>query len=445
MRYDVIVIGGGPAGLITAATAKKNYPEKSVAIIKKEPVGMIPCGIPYIFGTLGGTEKNVLPTKGVENLGVQVLVDEVVDVNPDKKIVKTKNSEYEYDKLVLATGSEPVIPPIPGADLEGVFCISKYKDYLDKLYENLKNAENVVVVGGGFIGVEVTDEIRKMGKKVTIIEIMDHLIPAAFDEEFGKMAQEVLESHGVRVLTSTKVEKIEGNEKVEKVITNNGEIKADVVILSTGYKPRVELAKEIGLKLGDSGAIVTDEYMRTSVKDIFAVGDCVEHLCFFTRKSARIMLASTATFDARIAGANLFKLKVLRTNHGTLAVFSTSIEGLTLASAGCNEKMIREEGFDVVIGEAKVPDRHPGSIPDASTITLKLVFSRESGHLLGGQIAGGKSVGEMVNAISLAIQNRLTATELATMQIGTHPLLTSAPTAYPIVSAAENALMKMRK
>ncbi len=445
MKYDVIVIGGGPAGLITAATAKKNYPEKSVAIIKKEPVGMIPCGIPYTFGTLGGTEKNILPTKGVENLGVKVIVDEVVDVDPEKKIVKTRDSEFEYDKLVLATGSEPVVPPIPGVDLDGVFYISKYKDYLDKLYEKLQDVENVVVVGGGFIGVEVTDEIRKMGKKVTIIEIMDHLIPAAFDEEFGKMAQEVLESNGVKVMTSTKVERIEGSGKVEKVVTNNGEIKAEVVILSTGYKPRVELAKKIGLKLGESGAIVTDEYMRTSVKDIFAVGDCVEHLCFFTRKPAKIMLASTATFDARVAGANLFKLKVLRTNQGTLGVFSTSIEGLTLASAGCNEKMIREEGFDVVVGEAKVPDRHPGSIPDASTITLKLVFSRESGHILGGQMAGGKSVGEIVNIISLAIQSRLTATELATMQIGTHPLLTSAPTMYPIVSAAENALMKMRK
>ena len=444
MKYNVIVVGGGPAGVIAAATARKNYPEKSVAIIKKEPVGMIPCGIPYTFGTLGGTEKNILSTKGVENLGVQVIVDEVVNVDPEKKVVETKDSEYEYDKLILATGSEPVVPPISGIDLDGVFYISKYKDYLGKLHKKLQGVENVVVVGGGFIGVEVTDEIRKMGKKVTIIEIMDHLIPMAFDEEFGKMVQEVLESHGVKVMTSTKVERIEGSGKVEKVITDRGEVKAEVVILSTGYKPRVELAKKMGLKLGYSGAIATDEYMRTSIKDIFAVGDCVEHLCFFTGKPTKIMLASTATFDARIAGANLFKLKIIRKNHGTLAVFSTSIEGLSLASAGCNERMIKEEGFDVVIGEAKVPDRHPGSIPDASTITLKLVFSKESGYILGGQVAGGKSIGEIVNTIALAIQSRLTVTALATMQIGTHPLLTSAPTMYPIVIAAENALMKMR-
>ena len=444
MRYDVLVIGGGPAGLITAATAKKNYPEKSVAIVKKEKVGMIPCGIPYIFGTLGGTDKNVLPTKGVENLGVDIVVAEVRSIDHERKLAKTTEGEIEYEKLVLATGSKPVVPNIEGKDLENVFVISKYKEDLDRLYEALKSVEKVVVIGGGFIGVEVADEIRKMGKKVTIIEIMDHLLPAAFDPEFGEMVKNTLKENGVEVLTSTRVVRLEGGKRVEKVILENGEIEADLVVFSTGYKPRTELAQEIGLKLGENGGIWTDEYMRTSVPDVYAVGDCVEHICFFTRRPSRLMLASTATFEARVAGANLYKLRVLRTNKGNLGIFSTSIEGLTLGAAGCNEKMIKEEGFEVVVGEAKAPDRHPGSIPDASQITLKLVFSAESGHLLGAQIAGGKGVGEMINMIGMAIQKGMTAAELATLQIGTHPLLTSAPTVYPVVTAAENALMKVR-
>ncbi len=444
MRYDVLVIGGGPAGLITAATTKKNYPEKSVAIVKKEKVGMIPCGIPYIFGTLGGTDKNVLPTKGVENLGVDIVVAEVRSIDYERKLAKTTEGEIEYEKLVLATGSKPVVPNIEGKDLENVFVISKYKEDLDRLYEALKSVEKVVVIGGGFIGVEVADEIRKMGKKVTIIEIMDHLLPAAFDPEFGEMVKNTLKENGVEVLTSTRVVRLEGGKRVEKVILENGEIEADLVVFSTGYKPRTELAQEIGLKLGENGGIWTDEYMRTSVPDVYAVGDCVEHICFFTRRPGRLMLASTATFEARVAGANLYKLRVLRTNKGNLGIFSTSIEGLTLGAAGCNEKMIKEEGFEVVVGEAKAPDRHPGSIPDASQITLKLVFSAESGHLLGAQIAGGKGVGEMINMIGMAIQKGMTAAELATLQIGTHPLLTSAPTVYPVVTAAENALMKVR-
>ncbi len=443
VKYDVVVVGGGPGGLITAATAKKNYPDKSVLLVKREKVGMVPCGIPYIFGTLGSTDKNVLPTAGVEKLGVEIMVAEVREIDPNKKIVKTSESVIEYEKLVLATGSEPVLPGIDGVDLEGVFTVSKYKDDLDKLLEALRKAERVVVIGGGFIGVEVTDEIRKMGKKVTLIELMDHLLPAAFDEEFGRMAEEKLREHGVEVLTGKRVKSIEGASKVEKVVLEDGEVKADLVILSTGYRPRTTLAKEIGIKLGETGGVLTDEYMRTSVEDVFAVGDVVEHVCFFTRKPGRLMLASTATFEARVAGANLFKLRVLRTNKGNLGIFSTSIEGLTLGAAGCNEKMIKEEGFEVVSAVVEAPDRHPGSIPDVSKITMKLVFSKESGHLLGGQVAGGKSVGEIINMIGMAIQKGMTAAELATLQIGTHPLLTPAPTVYPIVTAAEKALMSM--
>ena len=443
MKYDVLIIGGGPAGLITASTAKKNYQDKSIAIIKKEAVGMIPCGIPYIFGTLKSSDKNILPTKGVENLGVEVITAEVMSVDHEKRIVKTSQGDMEYEKLVLATGSEPSVPKLNGIELEGVYTISKYKEYLDKLHEDLKKSEKIVIIGGGFIGVEIADEIRKMGKRVTLIEMMDHLIPAAFDTEFGKLAEEKLVEHGVEVLTSKKVRELSGFRRVEKVILEDGELPADLVILSTGYKPRVKLAKEIGVKLGETGAIWTDEYMRTSVPDVYAVGDCVEHICFFTRKPGRLMLASTATFEARVAGSNLYKLRVLRTNKGNLGIFSTSIEGLSLGAAGCNENMIREEGFDVVVGEASGPDRHPGSIPDASKITMKLVFSSESGLLLGGQVAGGKSVGEIVNAIGMAIQKGMTAAELATLQIGTHPLLTPAPTVYPLVVAAENALIKM--
>ncbi len=443
MRYDVIIVGGGPAGLIAASTAKKNYPDKSIAIIKREPVGMIPCGIPYIFGTLKSSDKNVLPTKGVESLGVDIITAEVLGVDHEKRSLESSQGVFEYEKLVLATGSEPSIPKLDGVELEGVYTVSKYKKDIDRLYEDLKRSEKVVIIGGGFIGVEIADEIRKLGKKVTIVEMMDHLIPAAFDREFGELAKEKLAEHGVGVLTSKRVKELSGYKRVEKVVLEDGELDADLVILSTGYKPRVKLAEEIGVKLGETGAIWTDEYMRTSVPDVYAVGDCVEHICFFTRKPGRLMLASTATFEARVAGANLYKLRVLRTNKGNLGIFSTSIEGLSLGAAGCNEKMIREEGFDVVVGEASGPDRHPGSIPDASKITLKLVFSAESGHLLGGQIAGGKSVGEIVNAIGMAIQKEMTAAELATLQIGTHPLLTPAPTVYPIVTAAENALSKM--
>jgi len=446
MKTDVLIIGGGPAGIITATTAKKNYPEKEVIVVRKEKTGLVPCGIPYIFGTLGSVDADIMGIKPAENLGVKFIYDEVVDVNfKDKKINLKSSESIEYEKLVFATGSSPIIPGIDGVNQEGVFTIKKDKEYMEKVFEYAKKANKILIIGGGFIGVEVCDEIRKMGKAITLVEALPHLLPAAYDDEFGKMVEEKLLDYGVTVKTNTRVEKILGNKEVSAAQLSDGTIvETDMVILSIGYKPNVELVKDTEIHLGYSGAIWVDEYMRTNVKDVFAVGDCAEHKDFFTRKPSKLMLASTAVFDARIAGANLYTLKVVRENHGNLGVFSTSIEGLTLGAAGMNSKTACSEGFECVIGEARTIDRHPGNIPDKSELYVKMIFSRESGILLGAQIAGGKSVGEMINIVGLALQKGATANDFVTMQIGTHPLLTSAPTTYPLVLAAESAIMKLR-
>ena len=446
MKFDVVIIGGGPAGMVTAATAKKFYPNKSVAIIKKEKVSMVPCGIPYIFATLGSVEADIMSTKPVEDLGVQFIISEVVDVDKNRKIVKTSDGEeIEYEKLVLATGSQPIFLNIEGSNLEGVYVVSKSFEYLKKLYNAVKEAENIVIVGGGFIGVEVGDEIRKLGKNVAIVEMMDHLLPAAFDKEFGETVKKELEANGVKIYVNSTVKKILGKDRVEGVeLANGNKIEADLVIFSVGYRPNSELAKKAGIRLGTSGGIWVDEYMRTSEPDIFAVGDCVEHKDFFTRKPTKLMLASTACFEARIAGANLFNLGVIRKNKGDIGIFSTYAGNLAIAAAGITEEAAIKEGFEIVVGRAKGFDRHPAKIPDASSIEIKLVFSKD-GVILGGQVIGGKSVGEIINIIGLAIQKGLTAAELCLMQIGTHPLLTSPPTAYPIIAAAEDAWRKISK
>ncbi|MHA1470153.1 MAG: FAD-dependent oxidoreductase [Candidatus Asgardarchaeia archaeon] len=446
MKYDAVIIGGGPAGMVTAATVKKFYPEKSVVIVKKEEVSMIPCGIPYILATLGSVEADIMPTKSVENLGVQFIIDEVVDVDKNRKIVKVSSGEeIEYEKLVFATGSQPIFLNIEGSNLEGVYVVSKSFEYLKKLYDVVKEAENIVIVGGGFIGVEVSDELRKLGKNVTIVEMMDHLLPTAFDKEFGEIVKKELEANGIKIYLNSTVKKILGKNRVEGVeLADGGKIEADLVIFSVGYKPNSELAKKAGIRVGTSGGIWVDEYMRTSEPDIFAVGDCVEHKDFFTRKPTKLMLASAACFEARIAGTNLFNLGVIRKNKGDIGIFSTHAGNITLAAAGITEEVAIKEGFEIVVGRAKGFDRHPSKIPDASSIEVKLIFSKD-GVIIGGQIIGGKSVGEMINIVGLAIQEGLTVAELCLMQIGTHPLLTSPPTAYPIIAAAEDAWRKISK
>ncbi len=444
MRYDVVVIGASAGGLTAAISARRFYPGRSVLVIKREETGMIPCGIPYVFGTLERVEDDVLPVERfLEPLGVETLTDEVTEINPNAKILRTASGlEISWEKLVLATGSKPVKPSFPGVELDGVYTVPKDYRYLREFRERVNEADKVVIVGGGFIALEVGDEIRKLGKDVTIV-VRSRLLRSSFDPEFSEMVEEKLREKGIEVVYG-RVERILGDEKVGGVkLVDGRELPADLAVFSIGYQPNVELAVKAGLKVTRYG-IWTDEYMRTSHPDIFAVGDCVEHRDFFTGRPYPLMLASTATFEARIAGANLFKLHIVRENRRTIGAYSTHVAGLTLAAAGLTEEAARKEGFEVIVGYGKGPDRHPAKFEDTSTVTVKLIFSRDRGAILGAQIAGGKSVGEMVNILALAIQKRLTASELYTLQIATHPLLTASPVGYQILQAAEDALAKLR-
>jgi len=204
-----------------------------------------------------------------------------------------------------------------------------------------------------------------------------------------------------------------------------------------GYRPNISLAEKSGLSITKKGFIEVDEYMRTENPDIFAIGDCAEKRDFITRKHSGTMLASTACAEARVAGMNLYKLSTLKTISGTIAIFSTAIGNTGFGAAGLTEDAAKKEGFDVVTGSFEGIDRHPGTLPDTHKQVIKLIVARESGVVLGGEIMGGLSVGELTNLIGLVIQNRMTINSILTAQIGTHPLLTAPPTAYPLIKVAE--------
>ena len=447
-KYDVIIVGGGPAGVITAVTAKRTYRDKSIALIRKVEKAIVPCGIPYVFKSMESVDKDIMPDKPLEANNIDLIINEVVEIDrQNKQIMLADGKKMGYDRLVLAVGSTPVALPIPGVELENVFYVKKDLEYLRKMREAVYNSKNIVIIGGGFIGAEFADELSNIeGVKVHIVEILPHCLMAAFDSEFAAAAQKELEKKGVICHNSVKVERIEGDGKVERVILSDGQVlDADMVIVSTGARPNTELAVKAGLAIGRGGGIWVDEYMRTSDPNIFAVGDCAEKRDFFTRKHVPVMLASTATAEARIAGANLYNLKVIRENRGTIATFSTKIGEFAFGAAGLTEAVAKREGFEVVVGTAESVNRHPGCLPGAQKIKVKLVFTRYGGVLLGGQVMGPESVGELINAIALAIQSDMTAVSLDTLQFATHPLLTPAPTVYPLVNAAGNALRKMTK
>jgi NADPH-dependent 2,4-dienoyl-CoA reductase/sulfur reductase-like enzyme len=442
-QTDLLVIGGSAGGILSATTARKSYGNISITLIRETPNVMVPCGIPYIFGTLHSTDKNVIPDAILKDANIDLLIDKVVDIDRTAKVVTTeKNEHIQYKKLVIATGSLPINPTfIPGHDLDNVFPILKNAIYLNKVLAKVESAQNVAVIGGGFIGVEFAEQIRLLGKQVTLIELADSCLWQAFDRTLSEDIEALLKENGIRLLTGTKVSKIIGSTTVEAIELENGEqIPSDLVILALGVKPNATLAQEAGLNVDERGFIIVDQYMRTSDPDIFAVGDCAEKTCYFTGKNVPVLLASTAAMEAKIAGCNAFQLRMVRTNQGTISAFSTKVFGRTFAAAGITEATANQEGFCLMSGEFTTMDRHPGSLPGTQTIKIKLIFSKCSGILLGAQISGGDSIGEMINILSLAVQKGMTATELNTFQVATHPLLSASPIAYPINAAAMNAM-----
>jgi NADH oxidase (H2O2-forming) len=441
-KFDVVVVGGSAAGIPAAITCRRHYPEKSVLLVRKEKQVLIPCGIPYIFGIVGCPEKDLIPDAVLTKNSIELLVDEVTDVDRDGHTIMTAGGEkIGYQRLVLATGSRPIVPPIPGAGKENIFAINKDVPYLQRMCDAMDTSSNLAIVGCGFIGVEIAEEARRRRKdsNIKVVEMLRHCLQLVYDEDFCVKAEENLRNQGIDLLLDEKVEAFLGNEKVEKVKLASGkEIEADMVIMGIGAAANTELAAKAGLEIGPTKGIQVNRYMQTSDENIFACGDCAEKVSFFDGKPSGLKLASIAGMEARIAGANLFSPR--RVNMGAIGVYSTILGGTAFAAAGLTEVEARKKGYTIIVGEAEAVNRHPGCMPGAEAMKVKLIFEAGSRVILGGQVSGARSGGELINAISACINQRMTADDIATFQTGTHPALTASPIAYQLVNAAEIAI-----
>lgn len=438
-KFDVVVVGGGAGGYTAALTVRQAHPDTSVLLIRQEELALIPCAIPYLCATIESCNRNLLPDASLKNAGVDILVDEVSDLDLNGNIVSTTNGKkIGYRKLILATGSTPVVPRgLEGAQLEGVHTVRKSFATVEKLQSAVRQAVRIVIIGGGFIGAEFADDIANMHKDVTIVELLPRCLMLNFDEEFALDVEEKLKSKGIKLITNARVVRLLGGGKIEAVELADGrKLDADVVIISAGSRPEIELARKAGLRIGETGGVIVDEYMRTSHSDVLAVGDCAEKRSFFTGKPVSLMLASIASQEARVASLNLFGIKVSRPVIGVVGVFMTYIAGKAFGAAGLTESAAKKDGFQVETSSAKAPNRHPGILPGAQEINLKLIFAKESGLLLGAEVSGGNDVAELMNFLGLGIQRRMTVNDLCTLQYGTHPFLTASPVVYPPVSAA---------
>jgi pyruvate/2-oxoglutarate dehydrogenase complex dihydrolipoamide dehydrogenase (E3) component len=336
------------------------------------------------------------------------------------------------------------MPRLLGVEKKNIFVAQKDVSYLQQMLNQLNRSSNLVIVGGGFIGAEFADECRKNRNiDVTIVEMLPHCLMLNFDDELCAAAEAIEKKHGINILAPEKVESFLGNGEVKGVKLASGlEIDADMVILGIGCAANIELAEKAGLQLGPTKGMRVNRYMQTSDEDIFACGDCAEKVSFFDGQPSNYKLASIATKEGRIAGANLFEMR--RVNEGAIGVFSTVLGETAFAHAGLSEREAVEKGYDVVVGEAEAPNHHPGDMPETANLKAKLLFERASGVILGGQVVGAKCGGEVINTISACIRGKMTAEDISLFPMGTHPALTASPIAYQLTNAAEMAIRALR-
>ncbi|MBN1590694.1 MAG: FAD-dependent oxidoreductase [Pirellulales bacterium] len=455
----VVVIGGVAAGPKVASKVIRLRPDTEVTIVEKgEFLSYAGCGLPYyvsgvvkeqaeLMSTPVGVVRDSVFFQKVKNVHVMNHT-EATKIDRAKRRVQVRNgngnddryteSWLGYDKLVLATGGTPVVPPLDGIKLDNIFTLHGVHDA-----EGIKNllaqdkARDVVIVGGGLIGVEATEALVAKGCRVTIVEMLPQILNM-LDWEIAKLVEQHMESHGVKVLTSTRVESFEGNGRVTSVVTTRGTLPADMVILSIGVRPNVKLARDAGLDIGVTGAIKVDQQMCTSDPDIFAAGDCVECTDLLTGNPCYVPLGSTANKQGRVAANNLCGQPDVF--PGVLGSTVCRVFDYCIARTGLTEKAAVAEGYDVVTAMAPAPDK-AHFMPEAKPLLLKLVADKASRRLLGAQATGSGTADKRIDVAAMAITARMTLDELANADLCYAPPY--APAMDNIITAANVARNKL--
>lgn len=418
----ILVIGGIAAGMSVAAKASRTNPNAKITVIEKEDyVSFGACGLPYYIGGQFEDENEMYSRTPdqMRQSGIEVLLKhEVTSVDFDKKTVSFINKEkdttghLDYDRLMIATGASAIVPPISGIDSSNVYTITKPYDG-NRFKENLDAMKNIVIVGGGFIGVEMAEQLAHLGKTVHIIEAQDALLKGPFDVEFGAKIQESLQEAGVKVHTNAAAKAfITHNKIVSAVETDAGSIKADAVIVSVGFRPNTAFLKG-QLDMLPNGAIIADNYGQTSQEDVFAAGDCatVEHRISKTRY---IPLATYANKMGRLIGTNIVSDKKDWLKWGgALGSGAIKAGAFEAASTGITEQTAKDLNLNYKT-TLVYTNNHSNYYTDVAQekIMIKLIYEKDTKVLLGAQVFGRNEAVLRIHALSTAIYAQLTTDEI---------------------------------
>ncbi len=424
----IIIIGGTSAG--TSAAAKANRLNKKLDITIYEKTNIVSfgtCGLPYFVGGFFDNPNTMISRtqEEFEKTGISVKTNhEVIKVDAKNNTIVIKNQKTgtifnnTYDQLMIATGAKPIIPPINNINLENFHTLRNLED--GQKIKNLMDREeikNIVIIGGGYIGIEMVEAAKNKRKNVRLIQLDKHILIDSFDEEIVTIMEEELIKKGVNLHTNEFVKSLIGKKKVEGVVTNKNTYQADAVILATGIKPDTEFL-ENQLKTTENGAIIVNEYGETSIKNIFSAGDCATIYNIVSKKNEYIPLATTANKLGRIVGENLAG------NHiafkGTLGSASIKILSLEAARTGLTEKDAKK--LQIKYKTIFVKDKnHTNYYPGQEDLYIKLIYEENTKIILGAQAIGKNGAVIRIHALSIAIYSKLTTKELGMMDFSYSP------------------------
>lgn len=431
-----IIIVGGVAGGATAAARLRRLDESSQIIMfeKGEYISFANCGLPYYIGEII-KDRNKLLVQTVEGMSSKFNMDirnlsEVIKINRNDKTITVinlqTNETYDesYDQLILSPGAKPIVPPIPGLkEANNLFTLRNIPDTdAIKAYVDNNKPKKAVVVGGGFIGVEMSENLYERGIEVTLVE-MSNQVMAPFDIEMASILHTHVIEKGVNLILEDGVKAFENNGT--KVVLNSGkEIDTDMILLAIGVRPESELAKEAGLELGERGHIKVNDYLETSDPDIFALGDAIEVTDYINGKPTAIPLAWPANRQGRIVANNIYGKK--EKYNGTMGTSVAKIFDYTAASTGNNEKTLKRVGITDYQVIHVHPGSHAGYYPGSAPIALKVIFDKQTGKIYGAQGIGKDGVDKRIDVIATAIKGGLTVLDLPDLELAYAPPYSSA-------------------
>lgn len=416
----IVVVGCTHAGTAAIVNAKTLYPESEITVYERnDNISFLSCGIALHVADVVKDPKGLFynSPQGLEAIGVTTkMKHDVLNIDVNSKSLTVKNLETDeiiedtYDKLIITLGSWPIVPRFEGVELENIV-LSKNYNHSQAIIEKAKQSQHIVVIGAGYIGVELAEAFEILGKQVTIIDAEERIMSKYLDKELTDVAEEAFSAHDIHVATGEMVTKFEGQAgKVSKVVTNKGSYEADLVVLCIGFRPNTQLLKG-QVDMLENGAIIIDDYMRTSAKDVFAAGDC----CIVNFNPAGdkryIPLATNAVRMGTLVAKNLVepKLKYM----GTQGTSGIKIYDYNIASTGMTEEVARattDKNIEAVI----ITDNYrPEFMPTYEAATLKLVYDKDSRVVVGGQIICKYDLTQIINTLSVVIQNKMTLEELA--------------------------------